>query len=162
MGHFDPTQKSQTASQQQVEAYAHELEQKLEARSRELAETREQLAEALEQHTATTQVLRVISSSPGKLEPVFNAMLENATRICEADLGTMALYEDGGFRHVALHGAPPAYAEVRRREPVVRPHPDAPSAASRGRSRWSTSKMSWRSPSTREAGSPTLLGLGRC
>lgn len=41
------------------------------------------------------------------LEPVFQAMLENATRICEADLGTMALYEDGGFRHVALDGAPP-------------------------------------------------------
>src|SRR5205823_11842615 len=78
------------------------------------------------QQTATSEVLQVISSSPGELEPVFNAMLENATRICEADLGTMALYEDGGFRHVALHGAPPAYAELRRREPVVRPHPEAP------------------------------------
>ena len=53
-------------------------------------------------------------------------MLANATRICEADLGTMALYEDGGFRHVALHGEPPAYAELRQREPVVRPHPEAP------------------------------------
>ena len=89
------------------------------------ARTRE-LSEALEQQTATSEVLRVISSSPGELEPVFRSMLENATRICEADLGTMALYEDGGFRHVALHGAPPAYAELRRREPVVRPHPEAP------------------------------------
>jgi signal transduction histidine kinase len=71
-------------------------------------------------------VLQVISSSPGELEPVFQAMLENATRICEADLGTMALYENGGFRHVALHGAPLAYAELRQREPVVRPHPEAP------------------------------------
>ena len=88
------------------------------------ARTRE-LSEALEQQTATSEVLRVISSSPGELEPVFRSMLENATRICEADLGTMALYEDGGFRHVALHGAPPAYAELRRREPVVRPHPEA-------------------------------------
>jgi hypothetical protein len=43
-------------------------------------------------------VLRVISSSPGELEPVFQAMLENATHICEADFGTLALYEDGGFR----------------------------------------------------------------
>jgi GAF domain-containing protein len=85
-----------------------------------------ELSESLEQQTATSEVLQVISSSPGELEPVFNAMLENATRICEADLGTMALYEDGGFRHVALHGAPPAYAELRRREPVVRPHPEAP------------------------------------
>src|SRR5262249_15473592 len=69
------------------------------------ARTRE-LSEALEQQTATSEVLGVISSSTGELEPVFRAMLENATRLCEADLGTMALYEDGGFRHVALHGAP--------------------------------------------------------
>jgi GAF domain-containing protein len=85
-----------------------------------------ELRESLQQQTATSEVLQVISSSPGQLEPVFQAMLENATRICEADLGTMALYEDGGFRHVALHGAPPAYAEMRQREPVVRPHPEAP------------------------------------
>jgi two-component system, NtrC family, sensor kinase len=85
-----------------------------------------ELRESLAQQTATSEVLGVISSSPGELEPVFQAMLENATRICEADLGTMALYEDGGFRHFALHGAPPAYAELRQREPVVRPHPEAP------------------------------------
>jgi GAF domain-containing protein len=85
-----------------------------------------ELRESLQQQTATAEVLGVISSSPGELEPVFQAMLENATRICEADLGTMALYEDGGFRHVALHGAPSAYAELRQREPVVRPHPEAP------------------------------------
>jgi len=90
------------------------------------ADLKKKLAEALEQQTATSEVLKVISSSPGQLEPVFQAMLENATRLCEADLGTMALYEDGGFRHVALHGAPPAYAELRQREPVVRPHPEAP------------------------------------
>jgi GAF domain-containing protein len=85
-----------------------------------------ELRESLQQQTATSEVLQVISSSPGELEPVFQAMLENATRICEADLGTMALYENGAFRHVALHGAPPAYAELRQREPVIRPHPDAP------------------------------------
>jgi signal transduction histidine kinase len=85
-----------------------------------------ELRESLQQQTATSEVLQIISSSPGELEPVFNAMLENATRICEADLGTMALYENGAFRPVALHGAPPAYAELRQREPVIRPHPDAP------------------------------------
>ena len=79
------------------------------------ARTRE-LTEALEQQTATSEVLQVISSSPGELQPVFNAMLENATRICEADLGTMALYEDG-FRAVALHGRAAAYAELRRPNP---------------------------------------------
>jgi GAF domain-containing protein/anti-sigma regulatory factor (Ser/Thr protein kinase) len=85
-----------------------------------------ELRESLEQQTATSEVLSIISSSPGELAPVFNAMLENAARLCEADLGTMALYEDGGFRHVALHGVPPAYAELRLRESVVRPHADAP------------------------------------
>src|SRR5262249_10043853 len=72
-----------------------------------------ELRESLQQQTATSEVLQVISSSPGALEPVFRAMLENATRICEADLGTMALYENGAFRHVAHHGAPAAYADLR-------------------------------------------------
>jgi GAF domain-containing protein len=85
-----------------------------------------ELRESLQQQTATSEVLGVISSSRGELEPVFQAMLENATRICEADLGSMALYEDGGFRNVARHGAPPAYAELRQREPFFHPHPEAP------------------------------------
>src|SRR5262245_22973160 len=94
---------------------------------KELRQRTDDLSESLEQQTATSEVLRVISSSPGDLQPIFHAMLANATRICEADLGTMAFYEDGGFRHVALHGAPPpAFAELRQREPVVRPHPEAP------------------------------------
>jgi GAF domain-containing protein len=73
------------------------------------ARTRE-LSEALEQQTATSEVLRVISSSPGELEPVFQTMLENATRICDARFGVMWLCEDGGFRAVALHG-PAAHVE---------------------------------------------------
>jgi GAF domain-containing protein/CheY-like chemotaxis protein len=85
--------------------------------------TRE-LAEALEQQTATSEVLRVISSSPGELASVFETMLANATRLCEAELGTMSLYKDGGFDHVALHGTPPAYNELRRRETVVYPGPE--------------------------------------
>jgi GAF domain-containing protein len=86
------------------------------------ARTRE-LGESLEQQTATSEVLRVISSSPGELEPVFNTMLENATRICEAKYGNLFLCEGDAFRLVAMHGAPPAWAEKWRRDPVVRPGP---------------------------------------
>ena len=82
-----------------------------------------ELAEALEQQTATSEVLRVISSSPGELEPVFQAMLANATRICEAKFGNLFLCEGDEFRLVAMHGAPPAWAERWRREPVIRPGP---------------------------------------
>jgi two-component system, NtrC family, sensor kinase len=81
--------------------------------------TRE-LTESLEQQTATSEVLKVISGSPGELEPVFKAMLENAVRICDAKFGLLFLSEGDAFRAVALHDAPPAYAEVRRREPVTR------------------------------------------
>jgi len=74
--------------------------------------TRE-LSESLEQQTATSEVLKVISSSPGELEPVFQAMLENATRLCEAKFGTMYFREGDAFRAVAMHGAPTAYRESR-------------------------------------------------
>ena len=100
------------------------MKAQLEARTRELAETRKALTESLEQQTATSEVLRVISSSPGELEPVFQAMLANATRICEAKFGTLWLREGDAFRAVALHNAPPAYAEARRRELRLRPPPD--------------------------------------
>src|SRR5262249_13809014 len=86
------------------------------------ARTRE-LTESLLQQTATSEVLQVISSSPGQLEPVFQAMLENATRICEAKFGVLFLSDGDGFRSVALHGAPAELAEARRREPVIRPSP---------------------------------------
>ena len=83
-----------------------------------------ELRESLQQQTATADVLKVISSSPGELEPVFQAMLENAVRICEAKFGTLWLREGDAFRAVALHNAPPAYAEARRRELLLRPPPD--------------------------------------
>jgi signal transduction protein with GAF and PtsI domain len=63
--------------------------------------TRE-LSEALEQQTAAAEVLRVISSAPGELEPVFRAMLENGTRLCEATFGTMYFREGDAFRAVAV------------------------------------------------------------
>jgi hypothetical protein len=88
-----------------------------------------ELRQSLEQQTATADVLRVISSSPGELKPVFNAMLENAVRLCEAEFGHLYLYDGGAFHAAALHSASPAYAEVRRRPVVLSElHPDTPLA----------------------------------
>jgi signal transduction histidine kinase len=81
------------------------------------------LNEALEQQTATSEILKVISNSPGQLEPVFNAILEKAVRICEAKFGVLWLCENGGFRSVAQHNTPPAFAEHWRSHPVVHPVP---------------------------------------
>src|SRR5262249_41901212 len=92
----------------------------------ELRDRTDDLSEALEQQTATSEVLKVISSSPGELEPVFQAMLENATRICEAKFGNLLLYDGGAFRFVAMHGAPPAWDALRRRDPVIRFSPGNP------------------------------------
>ena len=86
----------------------------------ELRQRTDDLSKSLEQQTATSEVLSVISSSPGDLGPVFNAMLDNAVRICEAHSGTLALREDDGFRIVALHGAPAAFSEARSRQPIIR------------------------------------------
>jgi GAF domain-containing protein len=93
----------------------------------ELRQRTDDLSEALEQQTATSQVLSIISSSPGELEPVFNAMLENATRICEAKVGNLFLREGDNFRAVAVHGGS-EYADWFRREPVVvmRDQPGSP------------------------------------
>jgi GAF domain-containing protein len=83
-----------------------------------------ELAESLEQQTATSEVLQVISSTPGDLEPVFKSMLENATRICGANFGTMNLYEEGDFRPVALYNVPQAYAAAQAHV-LIRPHPQS-------------------------------------
>jgi two-component system NtrC family sensor kinase len=80
-----------------------------------------ELRQSLERQTATSQVLQVISSSPGDLEPVFRTMLEHATRICEAKFGVMQLHEDDGLRVVSFHNVPPAYAEAMQLDPVFRP-----------------------------------------
>ena len=84
----------------------------------ELRQRTDDLTESLEQQTATSEVLRVISSSPGELEPVFQAMLENAVRICDAKFGNLMLREEDGFLVGATHGAHPAYVEYLRSERV--------------------------------------------
>ena len=79
-----------------------------------------ELAEARQQQTATADVLRIISSSSGELEPVFSAILENATRLCQAKFANLFLVEGEAFRNVALHGAPPTFIEARRQQPLLR------------------------------------------
>jgi signal transduction histidine kinase len=89
---------------------------------RELRTRTDDLSESLEQQTATSEVLQVISSSPGELEPVFQTMLANATRICEANFGMMYRFDNGQFHLAALLNAPPALAEyVRNRGPFLPP-----------------------------------------
>ena len=83
-----------------------------------------ELAKSLEQQTATAEVLGVISSSSGDLQPVFSALLENATRICDANFGNMFLCENDGFRPVAMHNAPEAYLKARERGGLIRRPPD--------------------------------------
>ena len=104
MGHLARTQKSQAPAEKKLKAYACELEQKLEARTRELSEAREQEA-------ATAEVLRIISSSPGELKPVFDAMLRNAVRICGAKYGMLSLCKGEEVRSVATYGVEPALVE---------------------------------------------------
>jgi len=92
------------------------LQEQLDVRTRERDE-------ALEQQLASAEVLKVISSSTGKLEPVFQTILENSITICEAKFGMFWLSEGHSFRCVALHGTSPAFTELRRREPIFHPNP---------------------------------------
>src|SRR5262249_17679323 len=111
-----------------------ELKKQLEARTRELAEARAHLAEArehlsesLEQQTATSEVLQVISRSPGELQPVFESMLANATRLCGAKFGTLNLYDGDVFRNAAVYNVPSAFAAMQ--DVPFRPHPGSGHAA---------------------------------
>jgi len=90
----------------------------------ELRQRTADLSASLEQQTATSEVLQVISSSPAQLEPVFETMLANATRICEAKFGILYRCEGDALRTVAMHDAPQPFVEARRSNPIVRPNPD--------------------------------------
>ena len=83
----------------------------------ELRQRTDDLSELLEQQTATSEVLGVISSSPGALEPVFGAVLQNAIRICDARFGALWLYDGNDFRSAALHDVPADFVEFWRRGP---------------------------------------------
>ena len=111
-----PSDKAQATLITKLKAHARDLEKKLEIRTRELSES-------LEQQTATSEVLRVISSSPGELMPVFQSILANATRLCEAQIGNLHLCEGDALRIVAMHNSPPEWTEYRRQNPVLRPGP---------------------------------------
>ena len=87
-----------------------------------------ELRESLEQQTATADVLKVISSSTGELSPVFETMLENAVRICEAGFANLWLHDGKDFKAVAVHGAPPAYRDMIQHEIKVRPGAGTPLA----------------------------------
>jgi signal transduction histidine kinase/integral membrane sensor domain MASE1 len=113
-----------------------ELDRRVEMRTAELAAANQALRdevsrsartekEALEQQTATSEVLRVISSSPGELQPVFQALLENAVRICEAKEGALFLHERGMFNPTATLGLLPAFGEFLRKRGRFRPGPDS-------------------------------------
>jgi hypothetical protein len=87
------------------------------------ADPEKRLAEALEQQAATSEVLKVISGSPGDLEPVFRAMLKNATRICGAKFGVLFRFEGGLFHPAALLDVPPAFADFLARQGAFAPEP---------------------------------------
>ena len=103
---------------------AADLQKQLDQRTRELAEARKNLAEAHEQQRATSEVLRVISSSSGELAPVFESLLASAKHLCGAEFGIILLREGNGFRTVALQGATAEYTEARWRAPFIRPAAD--------------------------------------
>jgi two-component system, NtrC family, sensor kinase len=94
-----------------------DLQEQLKRQARELEEARDERA-------ALAEVLRVISSSSGELEPVFEAVLANAVRICDAKFGNLYVRDGDALRITAMHGAPPEYVEQRRRNPLVRPRPE--------------------------------------
>ena len=89
----------------------------------EVARLARELSDERRQRTATSEVLCLLSGSHGDLNHLFDTILANATNLCQANFGTLSLYEGDAFRIVAMHNVPPGLAELRRREPLVRAGP---------------------------------------
>ena len=106
------------ASQAVIAIENTRLLNELRQRTTDLTKRTADLTEALEQQTATSEVLQVISISPGDLQPVFEAMLEKAVRICDAKFGNIYRRDGGVFRLIATHNTPRALAEHRKRSPI--------------------------------------------
>jgi adenylate cyclase len=95
------------------------------AEEKEVARLTHERDEVLEQQTAASEVLRVIGASPGELEPVFQAMLERAVRLCGAKFGNIYRWDGEALHILASHNTPPAFADAVRRSPY-RPYPQSP------------------------------------
>jgi class 3 adenylate cyclase len=123
--HLEPTRpkRSNTPTASSTPA---DLQEQVSDLTRKLAGARKQLIDALEQQTATSEVLKVISSSPGGLESVFQVVLENATRICEAKFGVLFRYENGAFYAAAMLNAPQAFVEFQRQRGSFQPPAGSP------------------------------------
>jgi GAF domain-containing protein len=113
-----PRPKSAAASRSTriKSAISRDLQARVDALERELTEAREQ-------QTATSEVLKIISSSPGELQPVFDKLLDNAIRICGARFGNLFLYGDGAFTAVMMRNAPAEFVRARTERPS-HPGPD--------------------------------------
>ena len=86
---------------------------------RTVSEPQDRVTELIEQQTAISEVLRAIASSPHDLQPIFDAILDSATRLCRADIGALRLSEEGGLRRVAMRGAPLSVSQVLSFSPVL-------------------------------------------
>jgi GAF domain-containing protein len=115
-----PKRRKQASARRARRSPAASFKEQLDQRTRERDE-------ALERETATSEILRVISRSPGELAPVFEAILANAIRICGAKFGNLFLYEGDAFRISAHHNTPPRLVEFFQRAPI-HPGPDLPLA----------------------------------
>ena len=124
---------------------------------KEIVTLKRELAEALERQAATSEVLQAISSTPDELEPVFQKLMENATRVCGAKFGTMNLYDGEYYRTVATCNVPPAFAATREYM-MIRPHPES-GLGTVARTRQIAHIHDVRESAAYRAGNPAVLGL---